>query len=84
MEASYTISMPGFVLEQGTVEEENGVVEVVYDPLTLSRDFPNIDLQSRHQFGAPTGLSDEVFISILMEGTDSSEQTLTQPSTLHW
>ena len=66
VKANYIISMAGFVLEQGTVEEENGAVEVVYDPRELNRDFPNIDLRS---------LSDEVFVSILMEGTDSSGQT---------
>jgi len=43
---------------------------VVYDPARLSRDFPNIDLASRH--GQARGLSDEVFISVLLSGNDPS------------
>lgn len=70
VEGVYTISMPGFILEEGTPTRRNGALEVVYDPGWLSRDFPNIDLTSRHEHSA--GLSDEVFISVLLSGTDAS------------
>jgi len=43
---------------------------MVYDPSRLSRDFPNIDLRARHVI--TPGLSDEVFISVLISGTDAS------------
>ena len=68
----YTISMPGFILEEGTLEPGEEVLEVVYDPARLQEDFPNIDLRERGE-GEP-GLSDEVFISVLLSGTDASGQ----------
>ena len=74
----YTISMPGFILEEGTLEPGEEVLEVVYDPARLHEDFPNIDLQERGQsepgLGGEPGLSDEVFISVLLSGTDASGQ----------
>ena len=68
----YTISMPGFILEEGTLEPGEEVLEVVYDPARLQEDFSNIDLRERGE-GEP-GLSDEVFISVLLSGTDASGQ----------
>jgi len=74
----YTISMPGFILAEGTLEPVEEVLEVVYDPARLHEDFPNIDLWDRggwvREIGAPPGLSDEVFISVLLSGTDASGQ----------
>ena len=58
VEGSYTISMPGFILEQGPLTAQGGVVEVVYDPVKLSDEFLNIDITSRHTY--EPGLSDEV------------------------
>jgi hypothetical protein len=40
----YTISMPGFILEEGTLEPGEEVLEIVYDPSRLHEDFPNIEL----------------------------------------
>ena len=73
VEGVYTISMSGFILEEGTARQRGGVLEVAYDPRQLSRDFPNIDLRARHSHGAE-GLSDEIFVSILLSGTNSSGQ----------
>ena len=50
----------------------DGALELDYDPARLSQDFPNIDLTARHELSA--GLSDEVFISVLLTGVDSSGQ----------
>jgi hypothetical protein len=61
----YTISMPGFILEEGNLTPDEEVLEVIYDPGRLHEDFPNIDM---------AGLSDEVFISVLLSGTDASGQ----------
>ena len=69
----YTISMPGFILEEGTLERLEEVLEVVYDPARLHEEFPNIDLKHRSGHGDP-GLSDEVFISVMLSGTDASGQ----------
>ena len=71
MEAAYAISMPGFILEEGTLLQQGGFLELVYDPAALSRDFPNIDLKSRHVRNLG-GLSDEVFISMLLSGPEAS------------
>ena len=68
----YTISMPGFILEEGTLEPREYGLEIVYDPAKLHEDFPNIDLRAR--IGQESGLSDEVFISVLLSGTDASGQ----------
>jgi len=74
----YTISMSGFILEEGTLEPGEEVLDVVYEPVRLHEDFPNIDLRDRGGFerrtGAEPGLSDEVFISVLLSGTDASGQ----------
>ncbi len=68
----YTISMPGFILEEGTLEPREYGLEIVYDPARLHEGFPNIDLRARS--GQDPGLSDEVFISVLLSGTDASGQ----------
>ena len=64
------MTMPGFILEEGTLTRRGEVLEVVYFPLRLNQDFPNIDLKARHE--NKQGLSDEVFISVLLTGIDSS------------
>ena len=74
----YTISMPGFILEEGTLRPGEELLEIVYDPARLQEDFPNIDLRDRggreSGLGGKPGLSDEVFISVLLSGTDASGQ----------
>ena len=73
LDAVFTISMPGFILEEGTLELRDYGLEIVYDPARLHEEFPNLDLSSRSGNGEP-GLSDEVFISVLLSGTDASGQ----------
>ena len=70
VEGVYTISMPGFILEEGPLTQTSGALELVYDPGRLNGDFPNIDLLARHRH--ESGLSDEVFISVCVSGTDTS------------
>ena len=65
VDAVYAINMPGFILEEGKLMPDEEVLQVVYDPARLHADFPNIDL---------AGLSDEVFISVLLTGSDASGQ----------
>ena len=68
----YTISMPGFILEEGTLEPDETELEIVYNPFQLHEDFPNIDLTARGR--DRPGLSDEVFISVLLFGTNLAGQ----------
>ena len=68
VEGAYTISMPGFILEEGTIAESGDVLGVDYDWGRLNQGFPNIDLTARH--GHAPGLADEVFISVLVAGID--------------
>ena len=70
IQGMYTISMPGFILEEGSLTQSGDTLELVYDPVRLSREFPNIDLEAWSQ--PTTGLSDEVFISVLLSGNDGS------------
>jgi len=70
VEASYVIRMPGFILERGEATPVSGTVEVVYDPVRLSADFPNIDLTRRQNY--EPGLSDEVIVTIYLSGRDGS------------
>jgi hypothetical protein len=68
VEGIYTISMPGFILEQGSLTRRTAWLEGVYDPARLALSFPNLDLTARHEL--TTGLSDQVFFSVLLTGLD--------------
>jgi hypothetical protein len=63
---SYTISMAGVILEQGTVTPTGSTFTVSYDPATLHNTFPNIDLSAPEE--QRPGLSDQVWISLLLTG----------------
>jgi hypothetical protein len=73
----YTIAMPGFILEQGSVAPAGGTFAVTYDPVALHNDFPNIDLTAPEEWRP--GLSDEVLISLLLadEGGACRANTVT-------
>ena len=71
VEGVYTISMPGFILEQGKLTQEEGALGLKFQPLILRLDYPNIDFTSR-QDEDTVGYSDEFFITILLNGTDFS------------
>jgi len=62
----YTISMPGTILEQGEVEPVGRKFEIVYDPVALKQDFPNIDLMGRDD--RRPGLADTIIIGMLLSG----------------
>jgi hypothetical protein len=64
----YTIAMPGYLLASGTTSLAQGSATVVYDPVTLSATFPNLDLGGRLAPGA--GLADTVWVSIALDGAD--------------
>ena len=68
----YTIGMPGFLLEEGAVDLTDGWATVTYDPLRLVRTFPNIDTASGKTRLSHAGLVDTVWISVMLEGDDSS------------
>ena len=62
----YTISMPGFILEEGQAQIANGAFSLTFDPATLHDDFPNLDLIGRH--GMVPGLADTFSIGLLLSG----------------
>jgi len=64
----YTITMPGYILEHGQVQAVNGKYQFVFDPVTLNKDSPNLDLLSRQAFRA--GLSDTFAIGLLLKGRE--------------
>ena len=66
----YTISMPGFILADGTLEPGEEGMEIVYDPVRLHEDFPNIDLRDRG------GLERQELLSISKSGTDRDPRRL--------
>jgi hypothetical protein len=62
----YTISMPGYVLEHGKATLNGDSYRVVFDPVALHEDFPNLDLIGRDDWRA--GLADTFAIGLLMRG----------------
>jgi len=66
----YTIGMPGFLLEEGTQRLNDPWTTITYDPLRLSRTFPNIDTRSSRTDFSPPGRVDTVWVNVLLEGDD--------------
>jgi hypothetical protein len=65
-EVNYTMRMPGFILDQGTLNPIGNSFTIVYDPLTLHQAYPNIDLKAK---GANrVGLTDPVWVSFSLSG----------------
>lgn len=75
----YTISMSGFVLEQGQMTPSSGRYQVVFDPVALHEDYPNLDLRGRDS-GEP-GLADTFAIGLLLRG-DRGAQKVYQGNTV--
>jgi hypothetical protein len=67
----YTISMPGYILEHGQVSPGGGTYEIIFDPVALHEDFPNIDLIGRDVHRA--GLSDTFSIDIMLQGEKGNQ-----------
>jgi hypothetical protein len=65
---SYTIVMPGWILEEATVYPSGNSFAVSYDPVALNANFPNIDLTAPEEWRG--GLSDEVLITLFLVGDE--------------
>ena len=75
----YTISMPGFILEQGQATVNGDTYTLTFDPVTLHESFPNLDLSGRDNW-AP-GLADTFAFNLLLQGTDGND-TIFQAATI--
>ena len=64
VEMHYTVTMPGFILEEGT----SASLDYVYDAQRLAASFPNLDLRSQGQIKT----SDVVTFTFFVSGTDAS------------
>ncbi len=69
-EIHYTIAMPGYILEQGTVSAAGDTFTVTYDPVALHDDFPNIDLTAFDAYRP--GLADQIWISFVVVTEDGN------------
>lgn len=71
--AWYTIAMPGWILQQGQTTPSAGVLRLSYDPESLARDYPNLDLVARDT--QRPGLADLVTVSVLATGRNAQGVT---------
>ncbi|HSR30269.1 MAG TPA: hypothetical protein VLY63_06865, partial [Anaerolineae bacterium] len=69
----YTISMPGYILEHGQVTPSGGTYQIVFDPVTLHEDYPNLDLVGRDDWYP--GLADTFSIGLLLKGASGRGTT---------
>jgi hypothetical protein len=68
----YTISMAGYILEHGQVVPSGSTYQIVFDPVTLNQDFPNLDLVGRDSL-EDAGLVDTFSIGLLLQGQSGGE-----------
>lgn len=66
-EVDYTITMPGYILQHVQVPVTDGTYTIVFDPVTLQQDFPNLDLVGRDR-PWQVGLADTFAIGLLLRG----------------
>jgi hypothetical protein len=66
VQVSYTIRMPGVILDEGGLAPSGRSFAIPYDPLALHQDFPNLDLKAKEE--DRNGLADPVLISYLVSG----------------
>ncbi|MBI5567593.1 MAG: hypothetical protein HY870_22025, partial [Chloroflexi bacterium] len=52
----YTIAMPGYILKHAQIAASGGTFQIVFDPVALAQDYPNLDLIGRDDWQA--GLAD--------------------------
>jgi len=64
VQLTYTTTMPGFILEEGTTS----ALTYTYDAPRLAIDFPNLDLIDHDQAGG----AGVITISLLLSGTDAA------------
>jgi hypothetical protein len=67
----YTIAMPGYILKHAQAAASGGSFQVVFDPVTLAADFPNLDLIGRDDWRP--GLADTITIAILLRGQSGGQ-----------
>lgn len=72
-QVAYTVSMPGYILDQGQATVKGNSFEFSFDPQALQQDFPNLDLMSRDGHGGP-GLADTIAIGILLQGRHGGQE----------
>ena len=75
---TYTIAMPGYILEQGEGEVEGREFALTYDPAELNKEYLNLDVTA-YDYPRP-GLADQVWITVLFE---ADGRTLPLMFTLH-
>lgn len=68
----YTISMPGFILQEGQAQISDGSFSLTFDPQTLHDDFPNLDLTGRH--GWEPGLADTFSFGLQLTGLQDGKE----------
>jgi len=67
----YTIAMPGTILKHAQVAAPGGAFQIVFDPVTLAQDYPNLDLTGRDDWQA--GLADTFTIGLLLRGQSGGQ-----------
>jgi hypothetical protein len=71
-EVHYTLSMAGFILDQGLAAVQGNTFQFTFDPVALHQDFPNLDITNRDGGWGP-GLADTFMIGLLLQGQDVGE-----------
>jgi hypothetical protein len=66
----YTISMPGYILQHGKATLSGETYQITFDPETLHRDYPNLDLTGRDSH--ETGLADTFAVGLLLQGQSAN------------
>ena len=67
----YTIAMPGYILKHAQITASGTTFQVVFDPVTLAQDYPNLDLVERDDWQA--GLADTFTIGVLLRGQSGGQ-----------
>jgi hypothetical protein len=76
----YTITMPGYLLKHGQATIAGITYTIVFDPIALNADFPNLDLTGRDD--RQPGLSDTFSIGLLLRGQDAGGHPVYQANTI--
>ncbi len=71
IQAEYTVTMPGVILEEGQQPALGGIFAYNYDPRRINQVFPNLDISAPG--GTPLSV-DTVTITFVLRGTDAEGQ----------
>jgi hypothetical protein len=63
--------MPGYILKHAQTAASGGTFQIVFDPVTLAQDYPNLDLVGRDDWQA--GLADTFTIGLLLRGQSGGQ-----------